>query len=354
MTPRSPDASSQLLEPAVDYVLPLRWTDDGELADLTAYLCQLSQWVRVIIVDGSPQPIFAGHVALWSAVALVIPPSGEATLNGKVAAVHTGIRVARSKQVVIADDDVRYDRAALAAVVAHLGDADLVGPQNVFSPQPWHARWDTSRSLLNRAFGADYPGTFAIRRVTFDRMGGYSGDVLFENLELMRTVEATGGVVRRPLDLYVERRPPTVRKFLEQRTRQAFDDFAQPAKAAVLLAIAPLALLALVTGRAWLLLIASMAIIGMAERGRRRGGGVSAFPFVCALLAPAWVLERACCIWLASAARLRGGIPYAGGRLVIPAHSVRALRSAASPRAGARPAQQPEILLRGVSRHRRA
>ena len=36
---------------------------------------------------------------------------------------------------------------------------DLVRPQNYFEPLPWHARWDTARTLLNRGLGRDYPGT---------------------------------------------------------------------------------------------------------------------------------------------------------------------------------------------------
>ena len=89
---------------------------------------------------------------------------------------------------MIADDDVRYDEAALTAVHRLLGRADLVRPQNYFDPLPWHAWWDTGRTLLNRALGADYPGTLAVRRSTFLAMGGYDPDVLFENLELIRTV----------------------------------------------------------------------------------------------------------------------------------------------------------------------
>jgi hypothetical protein len=78
---------------------------------------------------------------------------------GKVAGVTTGVRRAGFEAVVIADDDVRYEHATLQRLVEYLDDHDLVRPQNFFDPLPWHARWDTARTLLNRAFGADYPGT---------------------------------------------------------------------------------------------------------------------------------------------------------------------------------------------------
>jgi len=46
------------------------------------------------------------------------------------------MRAADSDQVIIADDDVRYDDRSLAQVLAPLDDADVVIPQNYFSPCP--------------------------------------------------------------------------------------------------------------------------------------------------------------------------------------------------------------------------
>ena len=173
---------------AVEYVLPLRWTDDSELDELTSYLQRLSDWVEVTVVDGSPDELYHRHQERWRGLVRHRKPRPWPGRNGKVAGVVTGVLDARHEDVVIADDDVRYDLAGLAAVTDLLADADLVRPQNYFEPLPWHARWDSARSLLNRALGSDYPGTYAVRRSTFVAMGGYDGDVLFENLELSRTV----------------------------------------------------------------------------------------------------------------------------------------------------------------------
>jgi len=180
--------------PALSYVLPLRWEQaQGRLDELTSYLSDLSKRCQLIVVDGSPPAAFDRHAHAWSGIAQHCPPDPDQRfLNGKVNGVVTGVRRAVAEAVVIADDDVRYDLNGLGAVAAALQHADLVIPQNVFSSWPWHARWDTARSLLNRSCGADYPGTLAIRRSTFERCGGYDGGVLFENLELIRTVAAHG------------------------------------------------------------------------------------------------------------------------------------------------------------------
>ncbi|WP_347942811.1 glycosyltransferase family A protein [Sphaerisporangium sp. TRM90804] len=354
--------------PAVDYVLPLRWEQDSGLEELTAYLRWLSRRARVIVVDGSPPGVFDRHAARWADMVLHVRPDRDLRFaNGKVCGVVTGIRLARTDNVIIADDDVRYDGPALHRVAALLGEADLVRPQNYFDPSPWHARWDTARTLLNRALGADYPGTLGVRRSTFLRMGGYDGDAMFENLELIRTVRAAGGRELRPLDLYVRRLPPDARHFWAQRIRQAYDDLAQPARLAFFLAVLP-ALAAGLIGRrpstaphtgpprrhgrpartgslrrrgAALALCAGVSV-ALAEAGRRRAGGRRVFPAAASLFAPAWILERSVCIWFALVSRLRGGIPYRGLRLRTAAHTVRRLRQAAP--SGALGARKPVTL----------
>ncbi|MDP9428252.1 MAG: glycosyltransferase [Actinomycetota bacterium] len=310
-----------------EYVLPLRWDDDRELEELTDYLRRLSCWLPVTVVDGSPPERFEAHARAWAGVVRQLRPEARAGANGKVAGVITGMRAARSERVVIADDDVRYDRRALERLLDLLDRADVVRPQNVFRPQPWHARWDTGRTLLNRALSADYPGTFGIRRSTFLAMGGYSGDVLFENLEMVRTTRAHGAREYRANDLFVARRPPTAAHFWSQRVRQAYDDLAQPWRLVGSLLVWPFVVDAVVRRRGRRLAVAASTVVAAAEFGRRRAGGRTAFPPSAPLWAPVWVLERGLCSWLALGARvLRGGVRYGEGRLRTAAHSPVRLR----------------------------
>ncbi len=322
--------------PGVSYVLPLRWTEPGPIDELAGYLRSIAPCVdEILVVDGSPAPVFAEHEAALRGVARHLPPHPDLDFRmGKVNGVLTGVRECSNELIVLADDDVRYDPPSLRRTVEILGDADLVRPQNYFDAMPWHARWDTARSLLNRVFTGDptfpvgdFPGTLAVRRSTVLAVGGYDGDALFENLELMRTVRAAGGTVKTPLDLYVPRRPPSAAHFFSQRVRQAYDDFAIPLRIGAFLSLAPLAAGTLRSGRTRPLLVASLVAIGLAEAGRRRAGGASHFPPGASLLAPAWVAERSLCSWLALGAKLRGGVRYGEGRLSHSATSMRLLRS---------------------------
>ena len=309
------------------YVLPLKAA--APVADeLTDYLQWLSSRMETIVVDDSDDEVFDEHHRAWAdAVVHVRPDPRHACANGKVANVLTGMELAGNDRVVVADDDVRYDAEGLIRTVALLDDHELVRPQNFFSPLPWHAAWDTGRTLLNRAVAADYPGTLGVRRGLLQRTEGYDGDVLFENLELIRTIEAAGGRTSAPLDLYVRRLPPTTRHFLKQRVRQAYDELARPWRMGLELSALPLAV-AGVRARAWRpMSLGVLAIIATAEVGRRRDGGRTVFPARTSVLAPLWVAERGLCSWLALGNRVaRGGVPYAGGilrRAATPRHELR-------------------------------
>jgi hypothetical protein len=309
-------------------VLPVRWSDDDGFEELTDYLRGLPEWIELIVIDGSPDELFERHARAWAELGRHLRPDpGLETPMGKVGGVLTGVREASHEAIVIADDDVRYEERSLRRATALLGSADCVRPQNYFRPLPWHARWDTGRILLNRSLGADFPGTLAVRRSALTRAGGYDGDVIFENLELMRTIRAAGGSVISPLDLYVARRPPLTDHFLSQRVRQAYDDFAIPPRMAAWLAVVPALAAALARGRRREALAAGAGIVALAEIGRRRAGGRRYFPGDTPLFAPLWVLERGLCSWLALKERItRGGIPYGDNVVPRAASSMRRLR----------------------------
>jgi hypothetical protein len=313
-----------------EYVLPLRWSTDDGLDELTGYLQMLVTHLPVTVVDGSPDTLFAAHARRWASLVRHLRPGRWPGANRKVAGVMTGVLAAEAEAVVIADDDVRWSVDQLRDAVSLLAHGDVVRVQNVFDPLPWHARWDSARSLVNRGIGADYPGTLVVRRSTVLRAGGYDGDVLFENLELIRTIRAHGGREIRAAHLCVRRRPPTTRHFWSQRVRQAYDSFAQPARLGAEAAVLPVLLWSLLRRRPAPALLLATGVTLVAWRGRTRDGGRAAFPASTVAYAPVWLLERAVCTWLAIALRLAGGVPYRRQRIVRAASSTAALRRRAS------------------------
>lgn len=314
----------------VEVVIPVKWCGGpGEayrIDEMGRYLAALRHAVHhVTVVDGSPEGERRRHEEAWGAYARILvpdawPAAAARATNGKVVGAVTGIREARHELVVLADDDVRHTPDSLATMTRALEGADLVRPVNVYDAWPWQARWDGARSLVNVALATDWPGTFAVRRSTVLASGGWSAEVLFENLELWRTVQAMGGRTVALDGVTVSRRAPTPSAFWSQRVRQAYDDLAQPQRLVVELAILPaLGTIARTRPRALALVLG--AVVAVAHRGRHRVGTDRVPPSV-PLWAPVWLLERAICVWIAVATRLVGGVRYRGGRFRVAAHSV--------------------------------
>lgn len=289
------------------YIVPIRLGSCVGIAELAAYLRTLRD-VQILVVDGSAPKIFAAVEDAVRTFACHVSPTGPG-LNGKARGVLTGLSLAMHDEIVVADDDVRYDAAALRSILGMLTGAEVVRPQNYFLPTPWHAVLDSSRSLINRALDGDWPGTLAFRRSALPN--GYNPDVLFENFELVRTIRARGGVELVARGLFIARRPPTLEHFFGQRVRQAYDEFARPARL-----IAALAILPVIAG-AWAIagpvvpVAFALVASGCAAVGWLRDGGHRYFSILAVAAAPLWVLERAVCAWLAVYERWRfGGVRY--------------------------------------------
>jgi hypothetical protein len=315
---------------ATTYIVPIRSPQrvSGEFVEYLHWLRSGGGIAELLVVDGSAPDVYDDLAARCGPPIRHLPVDRDLMVlaNGKVAGVLTGVRHASHDRLVLADEDVRYDARALAAVRTALEHADLVRPQNYFYPLPWHACLDTARTLINRVTGGDWPGTFGVRREMLVRTGGYDGNVLFENLEMVRTIRAAGGVELRPLHLFVRRLPPDVSHFWSQRVRQAYDEFARPARLIVWLALLPGVGLLLTRYGARALIAAGATAIAVAELGRRIGQGSTVFPRRASLAAPLWVLERAICAWLAVGVRVaRGGVWYSGRRLSRAATPARTL-----------------------------
>jgi hypothetical protein len=175
---------------------------------------------------------------------------------------------------------------------------------------------EAARMLVNRSVlrHADYPGTCGVRRSAMLRVGHYDGDVLFDNEEIVRHFIVSGASVRHANDFFVLKRPPTLRKWREQRPRQAYEDFSMRAKTAGFMAVVPLAVLSAVAGIEVLLgYAAALGVLSvlLAERGRRRGAARSYVPAFVPLYAPLWVLERGLSVYWALYWRFtRGGYPF--------------------------------------------
>lgn len=276
----------------------------------------------VLVIDGSPPDVFAAHRRVWDGVCAHAPVDPQHKyLNGKVNGIHTGVAIAAHERIILADDDIRYTPADVRRMIGLLADYEMVRPQNYLRPLPLWARTESARMLINRAWIAegDYPGTLGVRRGAMLRVGHYDGDVLFDNEEIVRHFRAHGANIYYARDFFILKRPPTFRKWLEQRPRQAYEDFVMRAKTAffALLPLA-LALIWLMAGWRWsfaFVVAVALGAVMLAARGLGDGAG-RFFPAWLSLYAPLWVTERVVSTYWAFYWRVaHGGYPF-GNKLI--------------------------------------
>lgn len=302
------------------YLLPLRRTSfrGTEAAEWRSYLEILRKaGCEVIVVDGSPSEVFAEHAAIFRPTLHIKVDRQFGYLNDKVNAVHTAIELTSEEKIILADDDIRYTRESIAEVAQLLEQYEVVRPQNFLRPLPWWAKMESARMLINRATlrTGDYPGTCAFRRSAFLRVGHYDGDVLFDNEEIIRHFAEKGATIDYATNLFVQKRPPRFRKWLEQRPRQAYEDFGLRAKTAFFFALAPFFIVTGIVGGligiAAALAVIAILSITIALCGRARGDAAAVVPLSCCFFAPFWILERMLSTYWALYWYLaRGGYPF--------------------------------------------
>ncbi len=267
--------------------------------------------------------MFTAHAQLWRGLCRHVPVNRRFRyLNDKVNGIHTGVELAGHGSIILADDDIRYTAQQIEEICRRLETHQVVRPQNFIAPLPWWGAMEASRMLINRAtlVAGDYPGTCAFRRDAMLRAGEYDGDVLFDNEEMIRHFACRGLRIDYAIDFFVRKGPPTLRKWVEQRARQAYEDFPLRAKTLLFAGLLPAALLAtLVAGPLALAIFGATicgASIALAALGWSRGEARKFFPLRICFFAPLWIFERALSTyWAIGWFILRRGYPF-GDRLL--------------------------------------
>lgn len=307
------------------YLLTIRRArfEQAEASDFRGYFQMLAAaGCEVLVVDGSPPEVFAEHAEAWRSVCRHEPVDRQYKyLNGKVNGIHTGVACAAHDRVILADDDVRYTPDDARRMAELLENYDLVRPQNYFRPLPVWARTEAARMLINRAWIAegDYSGTLGVTKTAMLRVGHYDGDVLFDNEEIVRHFRLKGARIGYARDFFILKLPPTFEKWIEQRPRQAYEDFVMRSKT-LFFASVPIVLMLTWMKAGWQLAVIYAAVISVgATVSAALGltdGAARFFPPRVVFYAPLWVAER--CVstyWAFYWYSTQGGYPF-GDKIV--------------------------------------
>lgn len=282
-----------------------------ELRELASYLSTIAiAGCDVIVADGSPREIFERNACVLRWVGRHVPVRPRhRSFGGTIDVVRTAVDVPGCEKIIVADDDVRYEADAIDSICELLDFHEVVEPQDYFHPLPWWSGIEAGRMLVHRGIEPlpDHGATFGLRRSAVRGLRGidvgwWNGD------DPVRRLASLGAEVFSACEVFVRRTPPALHEWLQERPRQASDDFEMPVKTALFFALLPVTLLLAMLGGARLAAGYAGAIafssIALALRGR--SGAAAVFPVQACLSAPLWILERSISVYWALFRKLQG------------------------------------------------
>jgi hypothetical protein len=290
-------------------VVAIEHADDP--AALAEYLSFLSlEDCEVVIVDASARAAFEENRRVLRWVGRHVAPSErQRTASGAVDLIRAGSALASCDKVIVANASVRYSAAELDELLALLELHEVVEPQDYFEPMPWWGSIDAARMLVHRGIEPhpDHGATFGFRRAALRGLRGLELDYFDEPEDPVRKLAMQGAEVHSASDLFVRRTPPELEEWVEERPRQAGEDFALPVKSAFFFGLIPLALLLTMFGGLRLAggYAGTIAFATVALAVRGRAGASAFFPLRVCLFAPLWVLERSVSVYWALYRKLR-------------------------------------------------
>ena len=281
------------------------------LRELATYLSTLSVAdCDVVVVDVSPADVFARNDRVLRWVARHVAPQPRHRVDGAVDSVRAAVDLAACEKVIVAAAEVRYDELEIDQLCTLLDMHEVVEPQDYLDPLPWWGGIDAGRMLVHRGVEPlpDHGTTFGFRRSALRGLRGIDVQAMVCD-DQVRRLAAQGAEVHSASDVFVRRTPPPLALWIDERLRQATDDFEVPVKTAFFFALLPMAILLaafgglrMAGGYAGAIACGSLLL---ALRGRMGAGAF--FPLRACLFAPLWVFERSVSVYAALYRKLRGG-----------------------------------------------
>ena len=282
-----------------------------ELRALAAYLSGMAVAdCDVVIVDGSPLPLFERNrrTLRWTGRHIAARPKHRGA-GGALDPIRAAIDLGTCERVIVAGGKVRYSEEALSSMCDLLDTHEVVEPQDYFDPLPWWSSIEAGRMLVHRGVEPmpDHGATFGMRRSAMRGLRSLDS-ILAPGEDHFRRLAAVGADVHSATEVFVRRLPPLFEEWIEERPRQADDDFSLPVKTAFFLALIPLALLLAAFGGVRLAggYAGAIACGSLVLAVRGRAGAAAFFPLRASLFAPLWVLERSVSVYWALFRKLRG------------------------------------------------
>src|SRR5256885_433810 len=210
------------------YLVVLDGDSSVDLRELAAYLSTLGvAKCEVVVVDASSEHTFHRNrrVLCWVSRHVAARPR-HCNAVGAVDAVRAAIDLASCEKVIVADANVRYGAEALDQLCTMLDAHEAVEPQDYFEPLPWWTGIEAARMLVHRGIEPmpDHGATFAFRQSAVRGLRAVEHGWATSD-DAVRRLASQGVEVASACGVFVRRLPPMLYRWLDERPRQADDDF---------------------------------------------------------------------------------------------------------------------------------
>ncbi|CAM3772622.1 glycosyltransferase [Mesobacillus zeae] len=313
----------------ISIIIPIKSTLNKDLRDFTNYIISLSSQLQktesqIIIADESE---LASHLFMKekfknrSNISHIIPDDEIRTgANDKLNGIYAALKYVRYDNILLVDDHYRITYSTLQRLANYFNQYDCFKGTPKFDAFPFSVKIDLCGLFIVNMldYRKQYSGHLAFKKKLIDEHGFPDRDALFDEFAMekhFRKNQYSIGYIR---EASLEATQSiSMKKFLEQRVRYAYENIAFPIRFVFFLSILPLLLLLLITNNLLPLYFAaaltigamSVSFIGQLKYGK---GIVPRHTF---LYSAIWFWFYPFTSWLSIYKYFTGGVEFGGNKV---------------------------------------
>ncbi|MCC9022353.1 glycosyltransferase [Bacillus nakamurai] len=314
----------------VSIIIPIKVNSIDEVyIDFINYIVDfssnvLTRDVEIIIANGSSKNnyIFANeHLKHLKNVIHFIPHRSIRTGdNDKLNGIYSALMYTKYENILLVDDHYRVSSETLAEILKYYEKYDCFKFMPKLHRYPHSALIDTCGMFIVNVLDSrkQYCGHLAFKKRLYSEWGFINRDSLFDEFAMEKHLRKKGSSVGFIKDIALEAKQEIpLSKFLEQRVRYAYENFATPFRFTFFATILPLLILLSLIDMNYSLTLASfltssiivISIVGQFIYGRH------ITPWYTSLYSPIWFWFYPFTTWIAIYKYLTGGIMFGGNNI---------------------------------------
>lgn len=280
--------------------------------------------IQLIIADESAPDVFSYINKILSYnenVIHFIPTDEERTGdNDKSNGIYSAIKFIKYENILIIDDHYRVELSELKIINNYFKEYDVFKVMPKFIKNNIMASIDLCGMFIVNILDKrkQYCGHIALKRNLFTKYGFPCRDSLFDEFAFENHFRKFNCKIGFPENVFLSSvYDITFLKFLEQRVRYSYENFAFPLRFILLLSILPISAFLFIISPIYMFLFIIMLnwfLVIFSYMGQKKYYTSQGYPYI-SFFAPLWFIHYPITTWIAIILFLRGGVKFGGKRI---------------------------------------